>query len=190
MVHELIEKRRSPRAFSDESISKETVETLFEAARLSASAGNGQPWRYIYATRENTETGNTETYDKLFGCLVEGNAIWAKKASLLILSLAKMTDANGDPREISLYDVGLANAQLALQATAMGLYVHQMGGFHRDKAIEAFGIPEGYRPVVMICAGYLGDVDALPEQLRAREIAPRSRKALSEIISESNFNFE
>jgi hypothetical protein len=44
------------------------------------------------------------------------------------------------------------------------------------------GIPEGYEPVTMGAIGYIGDPETLPEHLRERELAPRRRKPLEELV--------
>jgi hypothetical protein len=69
--------------------------------------------------------------------------VWARQAAALLLSVAKLTfDANGKPNRHAFHDVGLATANLSLQATALGLALHQMGGFDAMKAREEFSIPE------------------------------------------------
>jgi nitroreductase len=69
-----------------------------------------------------------------------------------------------------------------LQATALGLEVHQMAGILPDKARELFAIPDGYEAVAGIALGYPGDPTSLPEPLRKREEEPRSRKALDSFV--------
>lgn len=176
-VHNLIEERWSPRAFEDKSVDESQMQTLFEAARWAPSAMNEQPWRFIYAVKEDREN-----FDRLFSCLVEGNS-WAKNASALFISVAKLNyDYNGNANSLALHDLGLATGNLLLQATDLGLHVHLMGGFKADKAREVLGIPEGYVPVSMGAVGYAGDPESLPETLKAREVAPRKRKPLEEIV--------
>lgn len=43
----MIERRRSIRKFTGESVDREQIETIVEAARLAPSAKNRQPWKYI-----------------------------------------------------------------------------------------------------------------------------------------------
>jgi len=177
-VHPLISKRRSPRAFRNEEIKPEQLEALFEAARWAPSAMNEQPWRFIYATQEQQQD-----FDSLLSCLVEANQVWAKHAPMLLLTVAKTSySASGQANTHAWHDTALATANLVLQATAMGLHVHQMGGFSAAKAREVLQIPQGYEPVTMVAIGYLGDPDTLPEHLRARELAPRTRKAREEFV--------
>ena len=177
-VHDLIRERRSPLAYSDRPVGAEELRSLFEAARWAASSYNEQPWHFIVATKDDPAE-----YGRLLGCIAPANALWAGKAPVLMLTVAKLTyDANGAPNRHALHDVGQATAHLTLQATALGLGVHQMGGFDVARAREEFSIPEGYEPVAAIAVGYPGDPDELPDSLRARASAPRTRRELGEFV--------
>ncbi len=177
-VHDLIRLRWSPRAFSDRPVDPEKLRSLFEAARWAPSSFNEQPWAYLMATREDPEG-----FARLLSVLMEGNIAWAQHAPVLMLSVAKLNfERNAKPNRHAFHDVGLATANLIVQATAMGLYVHQMAGFHAEKARELFAIPEGWEPVAAIALGYPGEPDSLPASLRDRELAPRTRKPLKEFV--------
>jgi len=177
-VQDSIRERWSPRAFSDKLISPDVLRSLFEAARWAASSYNDQPWTYLVATKDDQEN-----YSKMLGVLMDMNAAWAKQAPVLALSVARRHfKHNGAANPVALHDVGAANASLTMEATARGLAVHQMAGFHRDKARETFKIPEGWDPVSAIAIGYPGDPTTLPEQLQQSELAPRTRKPLSEFV--------
>jgi nitroreductase len=177
-VHDLITERWSPLAYSDRSIEPKKLRSLLEAARWAASSYNQQPWHFIVATKEEPAE-----FERLLGCLVPGNAQWAGNAPTLMLSVAKLTyDAGGAPNRHAFHDVGQATANLAIQATALGLAVHQMGGFDAARAREEFSIPDGYEPVAAIAVGYPGDAESLPESLRARARAPRTRRELGEFV--------
>jgi nitroreductase len=170
-VADLIEQRRSRRAYSSEPIEPEKIASLFEAARWAPSSMNEQPWAYLYATKDQPELWN-----KLVDALNESNQVWAKEAPLLILSMARKTHIrNGAVNVSARYDVGAANAFLSMQATHFGLNVHQMGGFDRQKTVESFNIPETHEPIVIMAIGYLGDSENLSENLKQREVAPRER---------------
>jgi nitroreductase len=71
---------------------------------------------------------------------------------------------------------------LVVQATASGIYVHQMGGFSADKARVEFNIPDAHEAVTMFAAGYLGDPATLPEKNRESELSPRTRRPLQEFV--------
>ncbi len=148
-ILEIIRKRWSPRSFSDKNISQDDLNKIFEAARWSASAGNIQPWNYVYAFK------GTEGFKKLFDCLDDGNRKWNKNAAVLIASIAKKTTAKGEPNDWAQHDTGMADAHLLLQATSMDIYAHPMAGFYKEKVIEKLQLDAEYEPICMIALGYL-----------------------------------
>jgi nitroreductase len=174
-LHRLIKKRRSPVSFSSQNIKKEEMALLFEAARWAPSSNNQQPWRFIYAGKQDEEA-----YGKLFDLLADGNKEWAKSAPVLILGVAeKISSYKNRPNRFAFYDLGMAVGNLLFQATSMGIYVHQMGGYDVEKAIKVFSIPEKYEPAAMMAIGYKGEVDSLPMELKRRELAKRKRNEAS-----------
>ncbi|MCK6614357.1 MAG: nitroreductase family protein [Ignavibacteriaceae bacterium] len=176
-VIEPIRKRWSIRAFSDEMIANDTLETLFEAASWSPSSMNEQPWRYICAKK------GSEEFDMIASTLAPSNKMWAEQAPVLVLSIAeKNFAANGRENHYALYDTGAANYGLLLQAQSMNIYGHIMGGFDRSEAARLLGLSDQQVPVVVIALGYPGSPDELPEQLKIREYTPRKRKPVSEIV--------
>lgn len=183
-VLEVIQKRRSRRAYGDKMVEPGKIRSLFEAARWAPSSLNEQPWFYIYATRDQTPL-----YHKIFEALKEGNKIWARHAPLLILSLARKNFIRFDsPNPSARYDLGAANAFLSLQAAHLGLNVHQMAGFDAQTLINNLGIPDRFEPVIVMAIGYPGDVERLPENLKAREFAPRERYVEQEFVMNKSFN--
>jgi nitroreductase len=175
-IHDLIKRRWSPRAFSDQQIEAEKLHMLLEAARWAPSSNNEQPWRFIVANKDH----ETE-WNRLLACLVEGNRKWAYRAPVLILSVASLNfQDDSTPNRHALHDTGMAVENLVLQATALGLATHQMAGFDVEKARADLKIPSGYEPVAMIAVGYPGDLAFLPDRLRERELQPRSRQPISE----------
>ena len=183
-IEELIRRRWSPRAFAERAIEPEKLARLFEAVRWSASCYNDQPWSFIVAARDDAAE-----FARLLSCLVEGNQAWATRAGVLMISVARLNFAHsGQPNRHAIHDVGLATAQLMLQAAAMGLFAHAMAGFHPDKVRELYGVPEGYEPVAAIAAGYPGDPAVLSESQRQREVAPRTRKTQQEFVFRGRFS--
>jgi len=177
-IHELIANRRSPRAFSEQPIESAKLLSLFEAARWSPSSANEQPWRFIVATKNDTRV-----FSSLVESLMEGNRRWAERAPALVLALAQSTySKTGTAYRHSWYDLGQSVALLSVEATALGLAVHQMGGFDSDKARQLLSIPDGFEPVVAFAVGYPDQPSTLPDDLRKRERAPRSRKLLQDFV--------
>jgi nitroreductase len=177
-IHELLARRWSPYAFADRPVSGEDLRSLFEAARWAASSYNEQPWSYIVATKSGPEE-----FERLLSCLVEGNQAWAAAAPVLALGCTSLRFAlNGKPNDAAVHDLGLASASLTLEATARGLFVHQMIGILPERARELYRIPEGVQPLTGLAIGYAADPAALPEKYRERDLAPRTRKALAEFV--------
>jgi nitroreductase len=179
LIGALVE-RWSPRAYDpDAAVSPEVVGVLLEAARWAPSANNSQPWRFVVAHRGTPEF--TAVHDALMGF----NQAWADSAAVLIVNIAETTDAEGRERPWATYDLGQAVAHLSVQAQHEGLHTHQMGGFDGEALKAAFGLGETLRVVSVIALGVPGDVDRLPDALREREIAPRERLTLDELVLRS-----
>jgi len=177
-IHDLLQRRWSPRAFSDRMVEPERLRSLWEAARWAPSSFNEQPWNFLVATRQDQAE-----YTRLLSCLVENNIRWAQKAPVLMISVAKLSfEKDGEPNRHAFHDVGLAVENLLIQATAFGLVVHQMAGIYPEKVRELYRIPEQYESVAGIALGYPGDLGTLPDGLRQRELAKRTRKPLREFV--------
>ena len=148
-IEESVRKRWSPLAFSDRLVQIEKLLSVLEAARWAASSYNQQTWSFIIATKENSVE-----FERLLSILAEGNQEWARNAPVLMLSVAKLHfERNGKENRHAFHDVGASSANLAIQAAAIDLYVHQMAGFDVPKAKEVYQIPTGYEPVSAIAFG-------------------------------------
>jgi len=177
-VHELVRNRWSPRAFADKAIPQDVLQSLFEAARWAPSSNNEQPWAFLVAAKNDKEN-----FEKMLSVLVEFNANWAKNAFILAIAVSELSFAkNNTPNRNAQYDTGAATAWLSVEATARGLFVHQMAGFDPEKARQVFAIPAGWDAIAALAIGYPGDPDSLPQRLKERELAPRTRKPLSEFV--------
>ena len=177
-IEEILRRRWSPRAFSDRMVEPEKLRSLWEAARWAPSSFNEQPWHLIVATKDDHPD-----YEKLLSCLTERNQQWARLAPVLMFSVAKLNfEKTGKPNRHAFHDVGLAIANMVIQATALGLFIHQMAGILPEKVRELFGVPEGYEAVAGIAVGYPAEVDVLPEAFRKQELAVRTRKPISSFV--------
>jgi nitroreductase len=182
-ILDAIRLRRSRRAYANSPVETEKIMSLFEAARWAPSSVNEQPWIYLYATNDQVEL-----WGKIFDTLNESNKVWAKDAPLLIVSLARKNFTRNDRPNLSArYDLGAANAFLSLQAAHFGLNVHQVGGFDAERAKMNLRIPDFFEPVVILVVGYPGDIEALPEHLKLRELAPRERYLQQEFVMNKTF---
>ncbi|MBF4460991.1 MULTISPECIES: nitroreductase family protein [unclassified Rathayibacter] len=177
-ILEVLAERWSPRSYqADASVSDETLVSLLEAARWSPSANNSQPWRFIVARR------GTEAFDAIAATLMGFNAEWAGSASVLLVALAETVNTEGAARPWALYDLGQSVAHLSIQAHHEGLHVHQMAGFGKEGIRRAFDVDSRFEPVTVATIGVVAEPEALSsDALREREVAPRTRLPLDEIV--------
>jgi len=173
----VLEERWSPRAFDPETVlTAADLTAAFEAARWAPSANNLQPWQFIAGFRGDA------TFQTIANNLMGFNQAWAPGASALVLAIAEKIKPNGDANNYALYDLGQAVAHFSVQAHSEGLSVHQMAGIEREALTQAFNLPAGFEPAVVIAVGRVGDADSLPEPLAEREKAPRERHDFDAIV--------
>ena len=176
-IHPLIQHRWSPRAFEPKSLDEAQMSQLMEAARWAPSSMNAQPWRYLIARRDQSEL-----FEKMLTPLNAKNSKWAKDAGALILAIGHEVSSHAH------HDVGLANAMLVIQAEALGLRTHQMGGFDAQQARELFHIPNGFTPITYIAVGYQAEATSLNDPtLQERERSPRARRPQEAFVFEGTF---
>jgi len=177
-VNELIARRWSPRAYdSARPVTAAQVTALLEAARWAPSCFGDEPWRYLVWNRADDAAG----WRRAFDCLAEGNQVWVKNVPLLLLACAEGNFRhNGQANRWAGHDTGAASMSLCLQAVALGLAAHQMGGFDPERARAEFGIPATVTPLAMIAVGYQAGAEVLDGEIRERELAPRQRRPLAE----------
>jgi nitroreductase len=177
-IHELLASRWSPYAFADKPVSDDDLRSLFEAARWAPSSYNEQPWSYIVASK-----ADSKEFERLLSCLVEGNQAWAKAAPVLAIGCTSLNFVrNGKPNAAAVHDLGLASASVVLEATARGLFVHQMIGIMPERVRELYRVPEGVQPLTGVAIGHATTPDSLPDAYKQRDLAPRSRKKLGEFL--------
>src|SRR5256886_2800450 len=182
-IEEVLRRRWSPRAFSSRVVEPEKLRSLFEAARWAPSSFNEQPWHFIVAPKDDEAD-----FAKLLSCLVEKNQQWARNAPVLMVSVTQLNFAKtGKPNRHAFHDVGLAMGNVLVEATALGLFVHQMAGFSPEKVREIYGVPEGFEPVAAIAIGYSLAADELPEAFREFDLGARRRKPVSSFVFEAHW---
>jgi nitroreductase len=177
-ISEIHATRWSPRSFdASAELTREALLASLEAARWAPSANNVQPWRFVVGFRGD------DTFATIAANLMSFNAAWAPHSSALIVNIAQTADAAGKENAYGLYDLGQAVAHFTLQASHDGLFTHQMGGINRDELAAAFNVPAGFSVISVTAVGALGAADALPEPLFEREVAPRTRIALDDLVN-------
>ena len=156
-IHTLLAERWSPRGFDDRDVAEDQLASLMEAARWAASCFNEQPWSFLVARRSDAEE-----FQRMLRCLMEGNQGWAGEAPVLMITVARKSfTRNGKPNRHAWHDLGLAVGNMSIQATGLGLVLHQMAGFDPEQARKSYSIPEEFEAVTAIALGWGVDPDSL-----------------------------
>ena len=99
---------------------------------------------------------------------------------------SKTFSRNGKANRVAEHDVGLAMGNFAIQATELGLRVHEMGGIDIEKVRSTYNVPEGLEPHTGLAIGYQGG-DVADDALHERDASSRNRKPLKEIVFEGEW---
>ncbi len=179
-IHPLIAARWSGRAYDySKPVSRDHMLGLLEAARWAPSCYGDQPWRLVVWNRDEDTAG----WQAAFDSLAPGNQGWVKDAPLLVLACSdSLFNHNGQPNRWAQYDTGAAVENLCLQAEALGLMAHQMGGFDADKIRTVASVPAQFTLMAMIAVGYPDDPANFSAEVTQRETAARKRRALGELF--------
>jgi nitroreductase len=184
LILEIIKERWSPYSFSSAAVKDFKLKAMFEAAGYAPSSNNEQPWMFVYATRED---------EKVFGqyldFLSDVNKVWASNAYALVISMARTKFSyNNKPNRFAFHDTGMAVSNLLLQAIALDIYVHQMGGYSVENVKSYFKLNDDIEPVAMMAVGYLGDGTSLSPELLSRDEKRRPRKSVNEFVFKNDFS--
>lgn len=173
---DLLAKRWSPRSYDENhQISDQELLSILEAGRWAPSSSNGQPWRFSVAKR------GTELHKKVVAGLTGFNQAWVPAASVLIVISVKRA-ADGGSSQGNYYDAGLAVSLMSVQAQALDLYTHQMGGILHDQLHTDLALDPELEVAVVIAIGKKDAPEKFAGDALARELAPRTRLELSEIV--------
>jgi len=179
LIDNILNKRKSTVLFSEKAVYNEDIIEMIKAAILAPSSNNQQPWRYVVANKEE----NAKLFNAILGTLFEGNIVWAQHAPVLIVSITEhISSYNEKPNKYAMHDAGMANAFLMAKATEDGFFTHPMGGFDVIKLKKILNLEKRYEPVCVIALGYKSDHENFDKKLIEREIKPRIRKPIYEII--------
>lgn len=173
--------RWSPRAFDRSAIPDNDLATILDAGRWAPSSYNYQPWRFLYARRDDAN------WARFLDLLIPFNQSWAKDASVLVYLVSETTMGAPDkPNATHSFDTGAAWAMMAMQARHLGYHTHGMVGIDFDRAPQELGLPDGFVLDAAFVIGTMGDIAQLPEDLREREV-PSDRKPMSDVAFAGSF---
>jgi nitroreductase len=158
IIKDLVKRTRSCRRFQEEPVSEEVLRTLVDLARLSASAANLQPLKYIISCKRYT---NDIIFPELMwaGYMEEWEGpLEGERPSAYIIVL-------GD-RQISESfgcDHGIASQNILLGATSMGLGCCIIGSVNREALAESMKIPDRFEILHVIALGRPGEKVVIEE---------------------------
>ena len=149
---DLIKKNRSYRSFDENvSISKDTLLSFVECARLSASAANRQPLKFFISSDKETKA------------LIQSTTAWAAKlrpgrilpdpghypTAFIVICVDKqiLPDAAKADR-----DIGIAAQSILLSAVSQGYGGIMIGAFSKNVK-DLLGLEERYEPALIIALG-------------------------------------
>lgn len=165
-VLEVIRRRRSIRAYTNEDVSEENIEKLIDAATWAPSAGNIQPWEFVIVRDAGTKRRlSTAALDQRF----------IEEAPVVIVVCANEARSGRryDQRGRTLYclqDTAAATQNILLTAYALGLGTCWIGAFHEEGVKKALNAPTGMRPVAIIPVGHPAEKPQAPRKRSKREI--------------------
>lgn len=148
-VSEAIKSRQSVRSYLDKPVQQDTLDELFEAARLAPSAGNRQEWRFVAVT-------DPEMRMKL--ARAAAGQAFVGEAACVIAACAE-TDGHAMRCGQLSYpiDVAIAIDHMTLRAVELGLGTCWIGAFSENEVKKLLGIPAPVRVVELLTVGYPRD---------------------------------
>ena len=173
----VLAERWSPRAFDESYVAAQhELLSILEAGRWAPSANNMQPWRFSVATH------GTELFDQMVGALTGFNQAWVPRASAIIVISILNQKPDGTPYPAAMLDAGLTAQNMMIQTTELGLFAHPIAGMVHEDMRKVLDLAENLSPVLVLAIGKLADASTLEGPAYEREIQPRVRLELDEIV--------
>ena len=162
-----IKTRRSVRKYSDQPVTREVLDAVFDAVTYAPSWKNTQSVRY-------TVVDSAELKAKIAEEAVLGFALNQKTISrcpvLLIQSTVNSISGHSPDGSVDTSKGGISAQTLCLAAKDMGLGTVIMGVFDEDILAKLIGLPEGQTVTGMIAIGYPAGENKMPPRKPASDI--------------------
>ena len=170
---DLVQKRESCRDYADQKVEKEKLVSCIEAARLSPSACNSQPWSFIVINQD-------ELSQKVAKCTQNlGMNKFTDRCPAFIVVCQESANTTAKiggvvtNQQFAPIDIGLAAAHICYRATELGLSTCILGWFSEKKLKELLSLPGSKHIRLILAVGY-----ANSDQIRAKK-----RKSLDDIMT-------
>ena len=152
----LMSRRQSDRKYLDKPVEKEKIERILEAGRLSPSACNGQPWKFIVVDDPFLHGAIASAASAK---VIRMNAFIDQAPVIIIIIREKsnLSSRAGDvikKKDYSLIDIGIATASMAYQASAEGLGTCIIGWLDEKKIKSILKIPGSKKVELILTVGY------------------------------------
>jgi len=170
----LLSSRQSERRYLEKPVEREKIDRITEAGRLSPSASNGQPWKFIVVDEPDLRLKVAAATESI---MLNMNK-FVRQAPVLIVIVREKSNLSsraGDlikRRDYSLIDIGFATASIVYQAAAEGLGTCIIGWLDEKKIKEILGIPKSKKVELVLTVGYVENT-----------LRNKSRKPPGEVIS-------
>jgi nitroreductase len=151
------------REYRDDPVPEDVVRRIVEAARLTGSSQNGQPWHFVVVT-------DRDTLRRLGGAVAHGR--YTANAGLAIAVAVDRSSRFG------LSDASRAIQSMILTAWDEGVGSNWTGFTGMDEVRSTLGIPEDYDVVAVVPFGY-------PARKLGR--GQKRRRPLEEMASRERF---
>jgi len=159
----MMQTRKSIRAYEDKPVAREDLVKIVEAGRLTPSACNSQPWKFIVVDEPEAKA---KVCDGLMCNDSHTGSPWREQVPAFIMLVEQK--ANVKPAVIAHYkdsqrfaqgDIGAACMNMAHMAMELGLSTCIIGMNEQEKMAAHFGIPEGHEVRLVLAVGYGIDVN-------------------------------
>lgn len=165
MANEVFEAVRTVlavREFDDRDLQDSAIRRIAEAAHLTASGGNRQPWHFVVVRKPDAL--------RKLGSLVRTGPYTARAAAAVIVAYEKES-------RIGVSDASRAIQSMMLTAWGEGIASNWTGFGGLDNVREEFGIPDTYEVLAVVPFGY-------PKR---KVIGRKKRKPFNEVVSAERF---
>ncbi|MFF2287897.1 nitroreductase family protein [Peribacillus butanolivorans] len=177
----MAKERRSVRQYDAEYVmTEEEIREILDIAIQAPSSSNLQPWRFLVIQDKQTQQellpiahnqqqivdasaviavlADIEGYknaERIYGELVNKGIMKNEIKEPYVASIMHNYGNFSAEKALSvaMIDGGLVSMQIMLAAKAKGYDTVPMGGFDENKFVDAFNVPENFKPVMLISIG-------------------------------------
>jgi nitroreductase len=153
---ELVQQRQSVRAYSEKAVERDMLLRCIEAARLSPSACNAQPWKFVVIDEDPLRQEIArETYNNI--APFNKFAMQAPVIVVIVMERPNTLSQIGGRiknKDFYLFDIGIAAEHFCLQAAEEGLGTCMIGWFNEKNIKELLQVPPKRHIGLIITVGY------------------------------------